>query len=142
MVRLGGVLYGLWWDVLPKNIEPPRLKPVLSLHTRITLLKKVPKGETVGYGRTFTTERDSVIATIPIGYQDGYPRALSNCGQAIINGASVKVAGRISMDWTMLDVTDLPNAAVGDEVILIGEKNDENTPPSKSHRNHKQFPMK
>ena len=67
MVRLGGVLYGLWWDVLPKNIEPPQLQPVLSLHTKITLLKKVSKGETVGYGRSCAVEKDSLIATVTIG---------------------------------------------------------------------------
>lgn len=124
MVRLGGVLYGLWWDVLPKNIKPPRLKPAMTLHTKITLLKKVPKGETVGYGRTFTTEKNSLIAAIPIGYRDGYPRALSNCGRAIVNGSFAAVAGRISMDWTMLDVSEIQGVKIGDEVILIGEQND------------------
>jgi alanine racemase len=123
MVRLGGILYGLWWDVLPKTVNPPDLKPVLTLHTKISLLKRVPQGETVGYSRTFTAERDSLIATIPIGYQDGYMRGFSNCAQAIVNGKFAKVAGRVSMDWTMLDVTDVPQAKVGDEVILIGEQN-------------------
>lgn len=124
MVRLGGILYGLWTDVLPKTIEPPKLEAVMSLHTRIAFLKRVPKGETVGYGRTFQAETDSIIATIPIGYRDGLPRALSNCGRAIAGGVYVNVAGRISMDWTTLDVSGVPNAAVGDEVILIGEQND------------------
>lgn len=123
MVRLGGVLYGLWSDVLPKDLEPPELKAVLSLHTRITLLKKVLKGETIGYGRTFKVEKDLQIATVPIGYQDGYPRMLSNSGYAIVRGRQVPVAGRISMDWTMFDVTDIRDVKVGDEVILIGEQN-------------------
>ncbi|MGI8466891.1 MAG: alanine racemase [Pyrinomonadaceae bacterium] len=123
LVRLGGVLYGLWWDVLPKNIEPPELEQVMTLHTRISLLKRVPKGETVGYSRTFKTERDSIIATVPIGYQDGYPRALSNNGRVIVGGVCAKVAGRISMDWTLIDVTDVPNVKINDEVILIGEQN-------------------
>ncbi|MBA3632868.1 MAG: alanine racemase, partial [Acidobacteria bacterium] len=74
MVRIGGILYGLGGDVLPEGIVKPELKPVLSLHTRITLLKRVPKGETLGYSRTFTTEKDSLVATVPIGYQDGYSR--------------------------------------------------------------------
>lgn len=124
MVRLGGVLYGLGGDVLPKEIPAPDLKPVLSLRTRITHLKKVPKAETLGYSRTFTTERDSLIATVPIGYQDGYRRALSNTGRAIVNGSAARVVGKISMDWTILDVTDVPDVKIGDEVIMIGEDND------------------
>ena len=124
MVRLGGVLYGLGGDVLPKGIEKPELKPVMSLHTRIADLKRVPTGETIGYGRTFQTERDSVIATIPIGYQDGYSRPLSNIGRAIVRSTYVPVAGRISMDWTTLDVTDVNGVSVGDEVILIGQQGD------------------
>lgn len=124
MVRLGGILYGLGGDVLPKSIEKPELKPVMSLYSKIALLKKVPKGETLGYSRTFVTERDSLIATISIGYHDGYPRALSNVGKVIVNGVTAQIAGRISMDWTILDVTDVPNVKIGDLVILIGESDD------------------
>ena len=122
MVRLGGVLYGLGDDVLPKNIEKPELRAVMSLHSQISHLKKVPKGETLGYSRTFTTERDSLIATIPIGYHDGYKRCFSNRGRVIINGFFAPIVGRISMDWTILDVTDIPNVKLNDEVILIGEQ--------------------
>jgi len=121
MVRLGGVLYGLGGDVLPAEIVKPELKPVLSLHTRIAQLKRVPKGETLGYSRTYTTTKDSIIATVPIGYQDGYSRSLSNNGRAIINKKYVPIVGRISMDWTILDVTEAPEAKVNDEVILIGK---------------------
>ncbi len=121
LVRLGGILYGLGDDVLPKEITKPELKPVLSLHTRIAHLKSVPKGETLGYSRTFKTEKDSLIATVPIGYQDGYRRSLSNCGRAIINNRYVPIVGRISMDWTILDVSDVPDVKVNDEVILIGK---------------------
>ena len=121
MVRLGGVLYGLGGDVLPAEIVKPKLKPVLSLHTRIAQLKRVPKGETLGYSRTYTTTKDSIIATVPIGYQDGYSRSLSNNGRAIINKKYVPIVGRISMDWTILDVTEAPEAKVNDEVILIGK---------------------
>jgi len=123
MVRLGGVLYGLGGDVLPAGIEKPELKPVMSLYTRINNLKKVPKGESLGYGRTFVTRRNSLIATIPIGYQDGFTRRLSNCGQVIVNGVLAPVVGRISMDWTIIDVTDVPNVKPDDRVILIGEQN-------------------
>ena len=124
MVRIGGILYGLGDDVLPKEIEKPLLKPVLSLHTSITQLKKVPKGETLGYSRTFLTKKDSLIATIPIGYQDGLSRGLSNQGRVLINGIFAPIVGRISMDWTILDVSDVSNVKVDDEVILIGEQND------------------
>lgn len=122
MVRLGGVLYGLGGDVLPRGIEKPTLKPVMSLHTCIADIKHIPAGDSVGYGRTFVAARDSLIATIPIGYQDGYSRPLSNVGRAIVRGCYAPVAGRISMDWTTLDVTDVTDATIGDEVILIGEQ--------------------
>ena len=124
MVRLGGILYGLGDDVLPDWVERPALNPVLSLFSKIAYIKNVKKGETLGYSRTFHLNRDSVIATIPIGYQDGYRRALSNCGRVIINGKFADVVGRISMDWTIVDVTDIPNVQIRDKVILIGEQND------------------
>ena len=120
LVRLGGALYGLLDDIMPRNVEMPPLKSVMSLRSQIASIKLVPKGESLGYGRTFTTTRDSLIALIPIGYADGYPRDLSNNGKVIVNGQYAPVVGRISMDWTLIDVTDVPNAATGDEVILIG----------------------
>lgn len=123
MARLGGILYGLGGDVLPRGIETPQLKPVLSLHSQISLLKRVPAGESIGYGRTFVTERDSLIATIPIGYADGLDRRLSNIGRAIVKGEYVPFAGRISMDWATLDVTDIPGVRTEDPVLLIGESN-------------------
>jgi alanine racemase len=122
MVRLGGVLYGLGGDVLPRGIEKPELRPVLSLYTRIAHLKKVPAGETLGYGRTFVTTRDSIIATIPIGYDDGYRRGLSNAAKTIIRDTYAPVVGRVSMDWTILDVTDVAGVEIGDDVTLIGER--------------------
>ena len=120
MVRLGGALYGLLDDILTADTVRPELKPVLSLRSRIAHLKHLPSGESLGYGRTFVTERDSVIALVPIGYADGYPRGLSNRGKAIIKGSIAPVVGRISMDWTLFDVTDVPSVAVGDEIVLIG----------------------
>lgn len=123
LVRIGGILYGLGGDVLPQEIKKPKLKPVMSLISNVSLLKRVPKGETLGYGRTFQTEKDSLIATIPIGYHDGYSRGLSNCGRVIINGEYAPVIGRISMDWTLADVTEISNVKVNDEVILIGGQN-------------------
>ena len=123
MVRLGGALYGLLDDIMPEAIPQPELTPVLSLRSRIAYIRDVPAGETLGYGRIFRTDRDSRIALLPIGYADGYPRGLSNRGKAWINGHLVPVVGRISMDWTFLDVTDAGNVQIGDEVYLIGGPN-------------------
>lgn len=120
LVRLGGILYGLGGDVLPSGIEKPDLRPVMALTSKISLVKTVPSGETLGYGRTFTAERDSVIATVPIGYADGFPRSLSNSGSLIVRGAFAPIVGRVSMDWTLIDVTDVPDVRVDDDVIVIG----------------------
>jgi alanine racemase len=121
LVRLGGILYGLGGDVLPAGIEKPELRPVMSLTSRVAMVKQIRKGENIGYGRTFTAERDSMIATIPIGYHDGYSRSLSNIAKVIINGEFAPVVGRISMDWTTVDVTDIENVKIGDTVMLIGD---------------------
>jgi alanine racemase len=120
LVRLGGILYGLGGDVLPAEADKPELRPVMSLVSQIELLKVVPVGETVGYGRTFTTGRDSLIGSVPIGYYDGYPRPLSNNANVIVGGRLCPVVGRISMDWTTVNVTDVPNVSEGEKVILIG----------------------
>jgi alanine racemase len=124
MVRIGGMLYGLGGDVLPPGIDHPELRPVMSVVSAISFMKSVPEGTSLGYGRTFVTERESVIGTMPIGYHDGYRRGLSNRGRAIVNGNFVPVVGRISMDWTMIDLTDVPDANLGDKVILIGSEAD------------------
>lgn len=121
LVRLGGILYGLGADVLPRGIQQPVLRPVMSLHSRIAALKSVPPGTPLGYGRTFITRRDSVIATLPIGYHDGYRRSLSNKARVIVNGTICPVVGRVSMDWTLLDISKAGNVNVMDEVVLIGE---------------------
>jgi alanine racemase len=96
----------------------------MSLHSRITLLKWVPAGETVGYGCTFEASRKTLVATIPIGYDDGYMRALSNRGHAIIRSVYATVIGRISMDLTLIDVTTVPGVQLDDEVIFMGQEND------------------
>jgi alanine racemase len=122
MVRPGGVLYGLWRDILALGDREVQLRPVLSLHTRIVLLKWVPPGETVGYGCTFEASQKTLVATVPIGYDDGYMRALSNRGHSIIRGTYATVIGRISMDLTIIDVTNVPGVEVDDEVVLIGAR--------------------
>jgi alanine racemase len=120
MVRPGGTLYGFRRDVLPPNVQSSKLRPVMSLHSRIMLLKTVDKGEKLGYGCTFETTRQSMIATVPIGYDDGYRRALSNCGRVIVGGAFAPVVGRVSMDLTLVDVTDVPGVSLHDQVTLLG----------------------
>jgi alanine racemase len=120
LVRPGGVLYGLWRDVLPLSISDAELLPVMSLHSRISLLKWVPPGETIGYGCTFEASRRSLIATLPIGYHDGYMRGLSNRGHVIVRGRYAPVAGRVSMDLTLIDVTDVPGVELDDQATLLG----------------------
>lgn len=120
MVRPGGVLYGLWRDVLPLSVSQPQLGPIMSLYSRIVMLKWVPPGETIGYGCTFEASRRSLIATLPIGYHDGYMRGLSNRAHVIVRGVYAPVVGRISMDLTLIDVTDVAGVALHDEVTLLG----------------------
>ena len=122
LVRPGGVLYGLWRDVLPPLADAPSLRPVMSVRTRITLLKRVHAGETLGYGCTFKAAREMMVATVPVGYADGYARALSNRGRVIVRGSYASVIGRISMDLTLVDVTGIPDVNVADEVVLLGSE--------------------
>ncbi len=118
-VRPGIVLYGCYPS---DQVDPAELdiKPVMTVKAEIVHLKEVPSGFSVSYGRKFITERVSRIATINLGYADGYPRAWSKTGQAIVNGYMVPIAGNICMDQCMLDVTDVPNVKVGDPVIVMG----------------------
>jgi alanine racemase len=120
MVRPGGVLYGLWRDVLPMSVSDPGIEQVMSLHSRISLLKWVLPGETIGYGCTFEASRKTLIATLPIGYHDGYMRGLSNRANVIVRGAYAPVVGRVSMDLTLVDVTNIPDVQLNDRVTLLG----------------------
>jgi alanine racemase len=122
MVRPGLMLYG--YNPLESRTGGD-LRPVLGLVTRLAYLKKVAAGVPISYGRTFVTRRESLIATIPVGYADGYSRSLSNKGEALVRGTRVPVAGRVCMDMTMLDVTDVPGVAEGDEVVLLGSQGNE-----------------
>jgi alanine racemase len=121
MVRPGGSLYGFSRDVFPPNLPVPELRPVMSLRSRIMLLKELKRGEPLGYGCTFETQRDSLIATLPIGYDDGYHRRLSNRGRVIVRGQFAPVVGRVSMDLTLIDVTDVAGVSLNDEVTLLGK---------------------
>jgi len=119
-VRPGVSLYGLTpFKGSEKFIE---LEPVMSFKTRIVFLKRVTAGATVSYGASFIAKRRSVIATLPVGYADGYNRLLSNKGEVLVRGMRCPVAGRVTMDMMMIDVTKVPGAAIGDEAVLIGSQ--------------------
>jgi len=122
MVRPGIMLYGVYPS--PATASLITLKPVLTWKTKILQLKKVPAGTSISYGQTFITKRESLIATLPVGYADGYPRLLSNCGEVLVGGQTAQVAGRVCMDLTMIDVTDIRNVKQGDEVVLLGRQGD------------------
>jgi alanine racemase len=123
MVRPGGVLYGLWRDVLPPLTDLPKFRSVMAVQSHITLLKRVHKGETLGYGCAFEASRETLVATLPIGYEDGYLRDLSNRGRVIVRERYAPVVGRVSMDLTLIDVTDVKGVALGDRVTVLGRDN-------------------
>jgi alanine racemase len=116
LVRPGIMLYGL----SPRKNLRIKIKPLLSLKTRIISLKTVPSGRSISYGRSFITKKKSVIAALPIGYGDGYARILSNKAEVLIRGRRFKVIGRVCMDYIMADISGIKNPKVGEEVILIG----------------------
>ena len=120
MVRPGIILYGLYPsdEVDRKTLD---LKPVMELETHVVYVKDIKKGDTVSYGRTYTADKDMRVATIPVGYADGYPRLASNKGRVIINGKYAPIVGRVCMDQFMVDVTDI-DVKVGDVAILIGHQ--------------------
>ena len=126
MCRSGIITYGM----LPSDECEGRidLKPLMTLKTTIGLVKHVPAGSQLSYGRTYTAETDRVIATVPIGYADGYNRNLSNDARMLVNGKFAPVVGRICMDQCMLDVTDIPDVKMGDEVVVFGKQGDEVLP--------------
>lgn len=122
IVRLGIVLYGLKPD--RSNVIPEGIKPALTWRSVISMVKDVPQGQSIGYGRTFITKHDSRIATVTTGYADGYRRQLSNKGFIMVNGKKAPIVGRVCMDQILIDVTDIPNVKMGDEVVLMGECGD------------------
>ena len=115
-VRPGIALFG----VAPRSGLLPELRPVMRVRSEIVALRTVQKGDAIGYGHTWRAERESRIATVPMGYADGLDRLLSNRGHALVSGRRAPIAGTVSMDLTMIDVTDIPNARAGDEVVLLG----------------------
>lgn len=123
MVRSGIITYGLYpsADVDESLID---IKPAMEWKSHISHIKTLEKGREISYGGTFTTTRDTVVATIPVGYADGYPRCLSNIGRVIINGHYANILGRVCMDQFMVDVTDIPDVKLEDEVTLVGRQGD------------------
>lgn len=119
VVRAGITLYGLYPSAeVSKEIVP--LRPALSLYSEIVYCKRIHKGQSVSYGGTFTAKKDMRIATVPLGYGDGYPRSLSGKGYVLIRGKKAPILGRVCMDQFMADVTEIPEATEGDKVTLIG----------------------
>jgi alanine racemase len=126
MLRPGLALYGyldrLTLDGLSWAGEDPGFAPVLAWKTQVTSLRTLHPGESAGYGHTFTAEGETRLALLPAGYADGVNRLLSNRGHVLIRGQEAPIAGRVSMDQTMIDVTRIPGAAIGDEVVLLGRQ--------------------
>ena len=125
MVRDGICVYGLYPsdEVNKENLE---LTPAMEIKSYVSFVKELEPGVEIGYGGTYTTERETRVATIPVGYADGYPRALSNKGHVLINGMSAPILGRVCMDQFMVDVTDIDNVEEGTMVTLVGRDGDEN----------------
>jgi len=122
-VRPGIILYGYYPsnEVSKDNIS---VKPALTLKAKIAHVKELHKDMYISYGKTFKTNKKTIVATLPIGYGDGYPRALSENAKVIVNGKFASILGRICMDQCMIDVTDIENVKTGDEVIILGEEGD------------------
>lgn len=127
LVRPGIMLYGSYPAPTFRSLIP--LKPVMTLKTHIHFLKSVPAGTRISYGGIFRAKRKSLIATLPIGYADGYSHHLSNKGEVLIRGKRAPVVGKVCMDFIMVDVTHIPRVSVGDEVILMGRQGKEQITP-------------
>lgn len=130
LVRAGIAIYGLYPSE-EVDKEKVQLKPALSLKSHIAFVKDIPAGTPVSYGGDFVSEHQMRIATIPIGYGDGYPRSLSDTGYVLIRGKKAPIIGRICMDQFMVDVSDIPEVKFGDKVTLIGRDQEEYLPVEK-----------
>ena len=124
MVRSGIVTYGLYpSDEVDQDILP--LQPAMSWHSHISHIKWLEAGRQIGYGGTYTTAKPTRVATVPVGYADGYPRCLSGRFYVLIAGKRANILGRVCMDQLMVDVTDIPQAQLGSEVVLMGKSGSE-----------------
>ena len=134
LARIGISMYGIWpsketyVSCLERGQPTLDLAPALAWKTRVAQLKKVPEGNYIGYGCTYRTTRDSRIAVLPVGYHEGYARALSGVAHVLIGGRRAPVRGRVCMNMCMVDVTDVPGVAQEDEVVLLGRQRDERLP--------------
>jgi alanine racemase len=138
-VRIGLLQFG----VLPHPnslLAQVRTEPVFSFHTRVGLVKRLPQGTTVSYGRTHTLRRDTVVAILCGGYADGIPRAASNRGQVLIHGRRCPILGRVTMDQTVVDVTDIGAVQAGDEALLVGRQGDQEISLTEFSRNADTIP--
>jgi len=124
LVRSGIVTYGLYpsEEVNKDNLH---VEPAMELHSVVINVKTIHEGDTVSYGSTYVATKPTVIATIPVGYADGYPRLMSNKGSVLIHGKRAQIVGKVCMDQFMVDVTDIPDVSIGDNVTLIGKDGDE-----------------
>ncbi len=125
MVRAGIILYGMYPSDIDYDID---LKPIMSFKSTVINVKTMQPGETVSYGATYRIDKPTKVATVAVGYADGYPRMLSNKGRVLVNGCFANILGRICMDQCMIDVTNVHNINIGDEVILFGADENENLP--------------
>ncbi|UBF27042.1 alanine racemase [Kovacikia minuta CCNUW1] len=124
LVRVGAACYGV--RTSQEFTNPTELKPIMSIKTRVAQVRTVPAGQPIGYGSLFTTQRESLIASLPIGFGEGYPRSLFNKGIVLIHGHRCPVVGRVSLNITTVDVTDVPTQVEwGDEVVLVGRQGDQ-----------------
>ncbi|MBQ9517264.1 MAG: alanine racemase [Eubacterium sp.] len=124
MCRMGIILYGLYpsHDVDESLLD---IKPAMQWKTHISHIKTLPAGREISYGGDFVTTADTVVATVPVGYADGYPRCLSNIGEVLVCGRRAKIIGRVCMDQFMIDVTGIDGAALGSEIVLVGTQGGE-----------------
>ena len=125
LVRIGISLYGLYPDVEMARHPKITLHPMMRVKAKLVHVKEVPKGTPISYGCTFVTPRKSRIGTVPMGYADGIPRALSNRGEVLIRGRRCPIVGRVCMDQFMVDVTDLEGCDRGEEIVFLGKQGEE-----------------
>jgi alanine racemase len=131
MVRTGIGLYGLWpsretyLSAVMGRRAVPELRPVLSWKTRVAQIKRLPEGSYIGYGCTYRTTRPTRLGVLPVGYADGYDRGLGNTAHVLVRGRRAPVIGRVCMNLTMVDLTDVPAAALEDEAVLLGRDGEE-----------------
>ncbi len=120
--RVGIAAYGLQPS---EKVKIDYLKPVMSVHSTVAFIKSIHQGRTIGYGHTFTAQKEMKVATIPFGYADGFPRVLSNKGFVLLKGKRAKILGRVSMDQIVVDISNIEDVKIGDDVVIIGKSGED-----------------